>query len=461
MTRPTSWIQGCNDPDTDFSLENIPFGIISTEAIPKPRAAVAIGSYACDLEAFSAHPDFYVGLFPSLRGHYGVFSHPTLNAFASLGRQVHHEVRHTLKNMFTDGHALSLKLQDADKIFKILVPLDAVKMHLPMQIGDYTDFYAGVVHATHVGIMFRGPENALQPNYKHIPVGYHGRSSSIVVSGTPIRRPWGQLIADPTKVPKQPETRPTQKLDFEVELGCFISRPNDMGAPIDIEDAVDHIFGYVLLNDWSARDIQAWEYVPLGPFNGKNFATTISPWVVLHEALTPFMTAGEPNNTELQSYLKEESKNNVFDITLSADLQSESISSEKHFCVNVANLVTVATPKQTFKLTRTNAKHLLWSFPQMIAHHTVGGCPLRTGDLLGSGTISSDSELGDGGGSLLELSKNGKQELEWTSSDGVEKRTFLLDGDTVTIRGFAFNSQNGRVGFGECSGRIESALSRG
>jgi fumarylacetoacetase len=327
MLRPVSWIRGSDGPNADFSLENIPFGIISTEAISRPHAAVAIGSYACDLEVFSAHSDFYDRYFPALRDHPGIFSQPTLDSFAALGREVHREVRATLQNMFTDGHPSSHVFQEADKSLSILVPLDSVKMHLPMHIGDYTDFYAGVVHATHVGTMFRGPENALQPNYKHIPVGYHGRASSIVVSGTPIRRPWGQVVTDPAKVPKQPETRPSQKLDFEVELGCFISRSNDMGTPIDIEDAEDHIFGYVLLNDWSARDIQAWEYVPLGPFNGKNFATTISPWVVLHGALKPFMTAGEPNDTELQPYLHEKNKNNVFDITLSADLQSEFLSS--------------------------------------------------------------------------------------------------------------------------------------
>lgn len=337
MPRRVSWVESANDPDTDFSLENIPFGIVSTEAIPRPHVAVAIGNCACDLELFSGYPAFYDRFFPALCHHPDIFSEPTLNSFAALGQQVHHEVRSTLQNMFTDDHPLSRVFREIDGLLTILVPLESVKMHLPMQIGDYTDFYAGVVHATHVGTMFRGPENALQPNYKHIPVGYHGRASSIVVSGTPIRRPWGQFIADPTKVPKHPETRPSQKLDFEVELGCFISRPNDMGAPIDIEDAEDHIFGYVLLNDWSARDIQAWEYVPLGPFNGKNFATTISPWVVIHEALKPFMTAGEPNDTDLQPYLQEKSKSNVFDITLHADLQSEPIF---FFCMSPSRLLT-------------------------------------------------------------------------------------------------------------------------
>jgi fumarylacetoacetase len=310
-------------PDRDFSLENIPFGIISTKEIPTPHAAVAIGKYTLDLEAFSKQPSFHEELFPFLRDQHDVFSQPTLNAFAALGRVIHRQVRETLQDCFThDSEANRLFLQ-ASETTRLLWPLDEVTMHLPMQIGDYTDFYAGVVHATHVGTMFRGAENALQPNYKHIPVGYHGRASSIVVSGTPIRRPWGQFIADPTRTPKQPETRPSRKLDFELELGCFISRPNEMGEPIPIEDAEDFVFGYVLLNDWSARDVQAWEYVPLGPFNGKNFATTISPWVVLHDALRPFMTAPEPNDTELQPYLRERRQDNVFDIRLEADLRSK------------------------------------------------------------------------------------------------------------------------------------------
>jgi len=325
MTQRQCWFgPGEVAPDSDFSLENIPFGIISTKDIPRPHAAVAIGKYACDLEVFSKHAYFHEHLFPFLRDHPDVFCQPTLNAFAALGREVHNRVRATLQDCFTRDHESSNIAAEAGQFVRMLWPLDEVTMHLPMQIGDYTDFYAGVVHATHVGTMFRGADNALQPNYSHIPVGYHGRASSVVVSGTPIRRPWGQVVADPKRAPTQPETRPSQKLDFEVELGCFISRPNEMGEPVPIEDAEDHIFGYVLLNDWSARDIQAWEYVPLGPFNGKNFATTISPWVVLHDALKPFMTAGEPNDTELQPYLQEKSRNNVFDIKLEADLRSKS-----------------------------------------------------------------------------------------------------------------------------------------
>ncbi|KAB5566311.1 hypothetical protein GE09DRAFT_732275 [Coniochaeta sp. 2T2.1] len=434
MPRRTSWVEGSMHPDCDFTVENIPFGIISTCSLPIPHAAVAIGNFACDLEAFSNWPGFYERLFPTLRDDRDVFSKPTLNTFAALGRQVHREVRSKLQDIFTTGHADSLE-RDADFRAKVLVPLEKVVTYLPMHIGDYTDFYAGIVHAKTVGTMFRGPENALQPNYKHIPVGYHGRASSIVTSGTPIRRPWGQVISDPKAVPKQPRTMPSQKLDYEVELGCFISKTNEMGKPLSIEDAEDHIFGYVLLNDWSARDIQSWEYVPLGPFNGKNFATTISPWVVLHEALEPFMTKGEPNDVELQPYLREKRERNVFDIALQIDTDFQTPDGQQ----------------SKSELTRTNAKHLLWSFPQMIAHHTLGGCPLRTGDLLGSGTISSsDGDLG--GGSLLELTGI------VSAASGKKPRGFLQDGETVVFRGYASSEDNGRVGFGVCTGRVEPAL---
>ncbi|KAK3492644.1 uncharacterized protein B0T23DRAFT_380147 [Neurospora hispaniola] len=304
-------------------------------------------------------------------------------------------------------------------------------MHLPMVIGDYTDFYAGYHHAYAVGVMFRGPENALQPNYTHLPVGYHGRASSIVVSGTPVRRPVGQILQDPKADPKRPTVAPTQRLDIELELGCFISKSNPLGQPVGIDEAEEHVFGYVLLNDWSARDIQAWEYVPLGPFNGKNFATTISPWVVLADALEPFRTKGIENPTPVQEYLKEKKEATVYDIHLEVDLTTPE-----------GNTSTVA---------KTNGKNLMWSFPQMIAHHTLGGCPLRPGDLLGSGTISGP--VPEQSGSLLELSEGGKREFQL--SGGNETRTFLKDGDTVTLRGFCVGEAGGRVGFGECTGRVQ------
>jgi fumarylacetoacetase len=326
MVPSISWVPGATDPDTDFTLYNIPFGIISTEARPNPHAAVAIGRFAFDFQAFSSHPRFY-DIFVCLRDHPDVLFQPTLNAFAACGRDVHRNVRQSLQLLFATSKPRLESLDEA------LVPLDKVKMHLPMQIGDYTDFYAGIVHAEHVGTMFRGLGNALQPNYKHVPVGYHGRASSIVVSGTPIRRPKGQIIADPIKVPKQPETKPTQKLDYEVELGCFISKPNEMGTPIDIADAEEHIFGYVLLNDWSARDIQAWEYVPLGPFNGKNFATTISPWVVLHDALNDFRESPVvKNDVSIQRYLVEKTTKPMLDVSLEAHVHSKLLSSSR-FCL--------------------------------------------------------------------------------------------------------------------------------
>jgi fumarylacetoacetase len=319
-----SWLD--IDPASEFSLWNLPLGIISTKATPQPHVAVAIGSYALDLLVLSTHKDTK-SLLKTDYGHKdGVFEQPTLNALAQLGRKEVSGIRLAIHDVLIDGDRdiYDPFLRDDPELQKeVLIPLSDVKMHLPMQIGDYTDFYAGMHHAVAVGTMFRGPENALQPNYKHLPVGYHGRSSSIVVSGTPIHRPQGQILDPSSADPKLPTTCPSKKLDFELELGCFISRPNEMGKGIAADDADDYIFGYVLLNDWSARDIQAWEYVPLGPFNGKNFATTISPWVVHPTALDQFLSTGIPNDTPLQPYLQQILKLNVFDIQLEVHITSQ------------------------------------------------------------------------------------------------------------------------------------------
>ena len=304
-----------------FSLANIPFGVISTVSAPNPRPAVAIGEYALDLAAFASKGGFS-GL--KLQFDLGVFSQPTLNAFAALGRPVHRQVREYLQEVFSIETKVPRALKDNENRRQTaLLPLRDVKLHLPLEIGDYTDFYAGLNHAFNVGTMFRGPENALQPNYYYIPVGYHGRASSVVVSGTPIRRPWGQILTDPTADPKVPTFTPSRRLDIELELGAFVCRPNAMGTRIPIDEAEDYIFGVVLMNDWSARDIQAWEYVPLGPFNAKNFGTTISPWVVLTDALEPFRGKSLPNKTEMVSYLKEKREKNVYDIKLEVDLTSK------------------------------------------------------------------------------------------------------------------------------------------
>jgi fumarylacetoacetase len=306
-----------------FSLANIPFGIISTTSTPTPRAAVAVGDHALDLKVFASKGGFTP--LDSDHDFTSIFSQPSLNNFAACGRTTHRTVRGYLQKVLAEDTPYPDVLKTNEALKKeALLPLESVTKHLPMVIGDYTDFFAGSNHAFNVGTMFRGPANALQPNYKHLPVGYHGRSSSVVVSGTEIRRPRGQILANPTAEPKIPTFSPCRRLDIELELGAFLCKGSTMGDTVPIDQADDHIFGYVLLNDWSARDIQTWEYVPLGPFNAKNFGTTISPWVVLADALEPFKCAGIENETELLLYLKEEKKENVFDIELEVDLTSKS-----------------------------------------------------------------------------------------------------------------------------------------
>lgn len=304
-----------------FSLANIPFGIISTASDKTPRPAIAIGDHCLDLKAFAAD-----GGFKSVQVDTSVFSSPTLNAFAALGRPVHRSVRGYLQDVFSEDTKHAQVLKDNTSLQEsALLKRDQVKMHLPMQIGDYTDFYAGKNHAFNLGCILRDPKNALQPNYTHLPVGYHGRASSVVVSGTPITRPNGQILENPAADPKIPTFSPCRRLDIELEIGVFIGKDNDMGSPVPISKAADSIFGYVLMNDWSARDIQAWEYVPLGPFNAKNFGTTISPWVVLTDALEPFKAKGIQNDSQLLPYLQEKEEKNVFDIKLGVDLARKSL----------------------------------------------------------------------------------------------------------------------------------------
>ncbi|CAK7199416.1 hypothetical protein SEUCBS139899_002096 [Sporothrix eucalyptigena] len=419
--------------ESDFSLINIPFGIITyaSAGASAPRVAVAIGDQALDLAVFSASKGFS-GL-PAIQPYLHVFHEPTLNAFAALGRPVHRQVREYLQKIFAKDGPYRHLLQDNQELRNAsLTDLTAVQTYLPMHIGDYTDFYVGKHHAYNVGVLFRGPANALQPNYTHLPVGYHGRASSVVVSGTPVRRPWGQILdAD-----KKPIYHPSKRLDIELELGAFVCKGNRLGAPVPIGKAEDYLFGYVLLNDWSARDVQAWEYVPLGPFNAKNFASTIGAWVVLADALEPFRTEGIANDSKIQSYLNSDVKKAMFDINLEVSLQPNGTASSS-------------------VISRSNGRNLLWSFPQMLAHHTVGGCPMNVGDLLGSGTISGP----DAGtqGSLLELTNGGSQPFE---VNGV-KRMFLEDGDEVVLRGWCKDSNGQRLGFGECRGHILEAWQHG
>lgn len=424
-----SWLQ--IPKNSPFSLANIPFGIISAKA-SSHVPAIAIGDYALNLSTFASSGGF--SQLPAVQSHLGVFSQPTLNAFAALGRPVHRQVREYLQAVFRADTPFPQVLKDNASLQKeALLPLSQVTNHLPMQIGDYTDFYAGLNHAYNVGVLFRGPDNALQPNYKHLPVGYHGRASSVITSGTPINRPNGQILTNPTADPKVPTFSPCKKLDIELELAAFVCKPNDLGKPVPIDQAEDHVFGLVLMNDWSARDIQAWEYVPLGPFNAKNFATTITPWVVLVDALEPFRTAGlEPGNRDsILPYLREKQANNAFDIGLEVE-------------------VTNKGGKPT-TLARTNAKNLLYSFPQMLTHHTITGCNMNPGDLLGSGTISGTEAQTQG--SILEQT-GGKNPIKL--ADGSE-RMFLEDGDSVTLRGVA-GKEGEYVGFGDCEGTILPAI---
>ncbi|KAM5349625.1 hypothetical protein ACJ41O_006130 [Fusarium nematophilum] len=415
-----------------FSLANFPFGIISTAKNTVNRPAVAIGNHALDLSVFAANGGFSK-LTDLPKEKLSAFSQTTLNDFAGLGRPMHRATRAYLRDIFREDTPFPEILKDNDKLKnEALILLSEVETHLPLSIGDYTDFFAGRNHAQTVGALFRGPANALQPNYNHLPVAYHGRASSVVVSGTSLHRPWGQVLPNPKAT--EPVFQPCSRLDIELELGMFISKGNQLGAPVPVDAAEEYIFGYVLMNDWSARDIQQWEYVPLGPFNAKNFGTTISPWVVLADALETYKTAGLVNEVELKDYLREKRQENILDISLEVDL-------------------TTAKGNKT-TITRTNSKNLLWSWPQMIAHHSISGCNLRTGDLLGSGTISG-LEAGTQG-SLLEQTQGGKVLVQL---DGGEERKFVQDGDTITIRGWS-GAGDGLVGFGECSGTIIAPIKR-
>lgn len=412
-----------------FSLQNIPFGVISSQRNEAKVPAVAIGDHVLDLNAFSRTGGF--DQLPMIQSHLDVFRQSTLNDFAALGRQYHRVVRTYLQSVFQANTPFPARLRDNQAAQdSALHLLSEVNNHMPLHIGDYSDFFGCVNHAVNVGTLMRGPNNALQPNYKHLPVAYHGRASSIVVSGTPIRRPNGQVLPAACS---EPHLIPCKRLDIELEMAAFISTPNEMGQPIPIGQAEDHIFGLVLMNDWSARDIQAWEYVPLGPFNAKNFATTISPWVVLIDALEPFrsrlseLNEGGPS----LSYLREHGKKG-FEINLEVELSTQTGASAI--------------------LSKTNSKYLSYSFNQMIAHHTIGGCNMNPGDLFGSGTISGTTRGSEG--SLLEQTK-GKEPIPF--SDG-SKRFFVEDGDTITIRGLA-GTEGSYVGFGECVGTILPAFS--
>ena len=409
-----SWIESANDPASDFPIQNLPFGIFSDAVDERPRAGVAIGEWIVDLAALEGE---------RLIDAQGAFAAPRLNPFIALGRDTWRAVRIALSGLLAQDTP-TLR-DDAALRRRVLVPRKDATMHLPVDIPGYTDFYSSKEHATNVGSMFRDPKNALLPNWSELPVGYNGRASSVVVGGTPVRRPNGQI-----KLPD--EERPIfgacRKLDIELETGFIVGRGNALGEPIACDEAEAHIFGMVLLNDWSARDIQQWEYVPLGPFNSKGFATTISPWIVTLDALEPFRTATPEQQPEPLPYLRH-AGNHAFDIELEVALRAEG-----------ASRATI--------ISRTNFKLMYWSMAQQLAHHTVSGCNTRVGDLMGSGTISGPTA--DSCGSLLESTWNGQRPLKL--EEGGE-RAFLLDGDEITLRGWC-QGEGYRVGFGECVGSI-------
>ncbi len=399
---------------SDFPIQNLPFGIFKTRYL-SAVAGVAIGNHVLDLVYLHEH-----GYLDGLGLPSGIFNQKYLNDFFALGRKKISEVRNKVSELLRHD---SDEMNAADREIA-LISMSEIQMLLPVRIPNYTDFYSSEEHATNVGTMFRDPKNALLPNWKHLPVGYHGRASSIVVSGTPIHRPKGQIKPADSELPVY---CPSHKLDFELEVGFITCTETKLGQSISTNDAENHIAGLVLFNDWSARDIQQWEYVPLGPFLGKNFGSTMSPWVVTLDALEPFRTKGPEQYPHVLPYLSFEGEKN-FDIQLEVFVQPDK-----------SDVTTVC---------RSNFKYMYWNINQQLAHHTVNGCNVQVGDLYASGTISGPSP--GSYGSMLELTWNGQKPLHMP--DG-SQRKFIEDGDTVSIRGFA-EKEGVRIGFGECKGKI-------
>jgi len=420
-----SWIESANDAACDFPIQNLPFGVFSTASQANARVGVAIGDSVVDLAVL--HDAGLLRVPSASASEQNVFARPALNDFIALGRDTWRSVRVQLASLLE--RATATLRDDAALRQRAFVKLADAKLRLPVEIPGYTDFYSSKEHATNVGSMFRDPKNALLPNWSEMPIGYNGRASSVVVSGTPVRRPNGQL-----KLPDQerPVFGACRKLDIELEMGFVVGRGNALGEPIACERAEEHIFGVVLLNDWSARDIQQWEYVPLGPFNAKTFATTISPWIVTLDALEPFRVAQPAQEPQPLEYLRH-AGNHAFDIALDVLLRPEGAS-------------------EATTIARTNFRYMYWSMAQQLAHHTVAGCNTRVGDLMGSGTISGPTP--DSFGSLLELTWNAKNPLELKSGG---TRGFIEDGDELTLAGWC-QGEGYRVGFGTCVGKILPAL---
>ena len=412
-----SWVETANDPAGNFPLNNLPYGAFQSITNDDVLGCcVAIGDQVLDLGGLEE-----AGLLTATED-YDLFLFPDLNEFMAAGPEMWAAVRAELQALLAEG------AENAEAVAAHLLPMAEVEMLLPFRVAEFTDFYAGRHHATNVGTMFRGAENALPPNWLHIPIGYNGRASSVVVSGTELRRPWGQLKSPQHETPI---FAPSRRFDIELEMGAVVGTASDYGQPVTVEEADDMIFGYVLLNDWSARDIQGWEYQPLGPFQAKATATSISPWVVPKAALEPFRCDTPEREVELLPHLHEPGPM-LYDIQLEVDMAAEG-----------GAPTTVA---------RTNYNEMYYSAAQQLAHHTTAGSGMSTGDLLGSGTISGPSK--ENRGSLLEISWGGKE--PFTLETG-EERSFIEDGDTLTLRGWC-EGDGYRVGFGECVGTVIPAL---
>jgi fumarylacetoacetase len=424
-----SWVPVAGDPDSDWPIQNLPLGVFRTPDASAPRIGTAIGASILDLAACSREGLFHGSLDDIGRA----CAETTLNAVMALGPGAWTALRRQVSAWLRADSRGGNERRAA--IEPLLIDRSRVEMLLPAAIGDYTDFYASIHHATNVGSMFR-PDEPLLPNYKHVPIGYHGRASSVVPSGTGVRRPSGQLKPESAS---EPRFGPSRALDFELEVGAFIGAGNALGVPVPIARADEQVFGLVLVNDWSARDIQAWEYQPLGPFLAKSFATTISPWIVTRDALEPFRAAG-PARSEGDPQALEYLDAGPLASRAAYDLRLE---------------VTLSTPRMRTAgtlphvVSRSMLRHLYWTFGQMIAHHTSGGCNLRPGDLIASGTVSGPTR--DSRGCLLEATWRGTEPLRLPNG---EERRFLEDGDTVVFRAWCERPGAARIGFGECAGTI-------
>ena len=410
-----SWIPV--SADSDFPIQNIPFGIFSTPQ-KSARPGIAIGEHIVDLLVLSTN-----GFFDSLPFQPSDFDTCVLNTLMRHGKKNMSALRKKIIELLSEDNR---ELCNHACVKDALVLQSASSMHLPVHIGDYTDFYSSEDHARNVGMMFRDPAKALLPNWKHLPVGYHGRSSTIVPSGTPIKRPKGQINPSDETLPT---FGPTQQLDFELEMAFITFDGKPMGEHITADEAADYIFGFVIFNDWSARDIQRWEYVPLGPFLAKNFASTISPWIVTLEALEPFHHAGKEQDPEVLPYLKFNGQYHI-DIALEVSIQPENAEAKV--------------------VSKSNYRHMYWNYAQQLAHHTIGGCAIRCGDMMASGTISGPDK--GSYGSMLEIAWKGTQPVEMP--DGTTRK-FIQDQDTVIMKGAAIG-EGYRIGFGECRGKVRS-----